>query len=586
MFKMSGAFLRDLWTLTRPYWFSEDRWAGRGLLAIIVAMNLGMVYLNVLFNEWYKLFYDALQKHDVAAFWHQFGRFGILAVMFIVVAVYQVYLRQMLQIRWRQWLTGRYLEGWMGGQTYYRMQLIGDGTDNPDQRISQDLALFVQQTLSLSLGFLSSVVTLVSFVGILWVISGPLTVPIGGTSITIPGYMVWAALIYAVGGTWLTHVIGRPLVRLNYDQQRYEADFRFGLARLRENTEGVALYGGEEREQGILRHHFGFVVKNWWGIMKRQKSLTWFTSFYGQLAVVFPFLVASPRYFSGAIQLGGLMQISSAFGQVQGALSWFVDAYTNLAEWKATVERLTGFEAAMANARTETRRAGIAREPAAAPAVELQNVALALPQGDTLLGGADIRLQPGESVLVTGPSGSGKSTLFRALAGIWPFGHGTIRIPKDARALFLPQKPYLPLGNLRTVVCYPGEMQGDDAIRDALGTVGLAYLGHRLDEVQSWSMQLSPGEQQRLAVARALLYRPDWLFLDEATSAVDEAVEASLYRTLREKLPQTTLVSIGHRSTLAGFHDRHLTVVREVAAAGTPAALRDASPPALAAGSA
>ena len=580
MLKMSGAFLRDLWTLTRPYWFSEDRWAGRGLLAVIVAMNLGLVYVNVLFNEWYKLFYDALQKKDVEVFWHQIGRFSILAAIFIVVAVYQIYLRQMLQIRWRQWLTGRYLEDWLAGQTYYRMQLLGDGADNPDQRVSQDLALFVQQTLSLTLGFISAVVTLVSFVDILWTISGPLTVPIGDTAFTIPGYMVWAALVYAIGGTWLTHVIGKPLVGLNFDQQRYEADFRFGLVRLRENTEGIALYGGEAREQGILRHHFDFVVKNWWAIMKRQKSLTWFTSFYGQLAVIFPFLVASPRYFAGAIELGGLMQISSAFGQVQGSLSWFVDAYTSLAEWKATVERLTGFEAAMADARARTEGIGIARAAADAPSVELDGVALALPRGETLVGDASLRLRPGQSVLVTGPSGSGKSTLFRALAGIWPFGHGTIRFPKGARALFLPQKPYLPLGNLRTVVCYPGEPRGDDEIREALAAVGLAALGARLDEVQSWSLQLSPGEQQRLAVARAILYRPDWLFLDEATAAVDETAEAALYRLLRERLPDATLVSIGHRSTLAGFHDRHLAVIRN-GAGGAAASLRDAAPPPL-----
>jgi putative ATP-binding cassette transporter len=584
MLKMSGSFLRDLWRLTRPYWFSEDRWAGRGLLAVIVAMNLGMVYLTVLFNEWNRLFYNALQKYDAAEFWHQILRFSYLAVIYIVIAVYQVYLRQMLQIRWRQWLTGRYLTDWLAGRTYYRMQLIGDATDNPDQRIAQDLNLFVSQTLSLSLDFLSSVVTLFSFVGILWALSGPLTVPIGDTTLFIPGYMLWAALLYAIAGTWLTHKIGRPLVRLNYDQQRYEADFRFGLVRLRENTEGIALYGGEDREHGILRRHFRFVVDNWWGIMKRQKSLTWFTSFYGQLAVVFPFLVASPRYFAKAIDLGLLMQIASAFGQVQSALSWFVGAYTSLAEWKATVERLTGFELAMAAARTKDGDGGIAREPAPAPAIELDGVALSLPRGAMVMGDVALKLQPGQSVLVTGPSGSGKSTLFRALAGIWPFGRGTIRVPHDARTLFLPQKPYLPLGDLRSVVSYPAAPRDDGEIRDALAAVGLAALGDRLAESANWSMQLSPGEQQRLAVARAILYRPDWLFLDEATSAVDETAEAALYRVLRERLPMATLVSIGHRATLSGLHDRHLTVIRAGSdGTGGPAALRDAPPPAIAA---
>ncbi|HUC63116.1 MAG TPA: ABC transporter ATP-binding protein/permease [Alphaproteobacteria bacterium] len=571
MMKMSGAFLRDLWTLTRPYWFSEDRWAGRGLLAVILAMNLGLVALNVIFNQWYRLFYNTLQNHNMPEFWHQLFRFSYLAAIAIVIAVYQVYLTQMLQIRWRQWLTGHYLRDWLGGQTHYRMQLLGDGTDNPDQRISQDLALFVNQTLSLTLGFISSAVTLVSFVGILWAISGPLAIALGGTTLTIPGYMVWAALVYAIAGTWLTHLIGKPLIRLNYDQQRYEADFRFGLVRLRENTEGVALYRGEEGETGILHHSFGFVVRNWWGIMKRQKSLTWFTSFYGQLAIIFPFLVASPRYFAGAIELGGLMQISSAFGQVQSSLSWFVSAYTSLAEWKATVERLTGFQAAMQTARASTEARGLAHTRAADPAIGLESVALDLPRGEKLLEVPALALAPGEAVLVTGPSGSGKSTLFRALAGIWPFGRGTVRVPEGARILFLPQKPYLPLGDLASVASYPGEPQPADAVAGALAAVGLAGLASRLAEVRNWSLELSPGEQQRLAVARALLYKPDWLFLDEATSALDEAAEADLYRVLRERLPATTLISIGHRATLAAFHERHFAVMRE----GGSATLRE-----------
>lgn len=573
MMKMSGAFLRDLWALTRPYWFSEDRWAGRGLLGVILAMNLGLVVLSVLFNQWYRLFYNSLQNHDVHEFWHQLGRFSYLAAIAIVIAVYQVYLSQMLQIRWRQWLTSHYLRDWLAGQTYYRMQLLNDGTDNPDQRISQDLAYFVSQTLSLTLGFVSAFVTLVSFVGILWVISGPLTVPLGSMRFTVPGYMVWAALVYAIAGTWLTHLIGRPLIRLNYDQQRYEANFRFGLVRLRENTEGIALYHGEAGETGILKHHFGFVVGNWWGIMKRQKSLTWFTSFYGQLAVIFPFLVASPRYFTGAIELGGLMQISSAFGHVQNALSWFVSAYTSLAEWKATVERLTGFQAAMVEARGAGAAHDLARGTADVPALALEGVSLVLPRGATLLEIPKIELAQGQSVLVTGPSGSGKSTLFRALAGIWPFGRGVIRLPQASRALFLPQKPYLPLGDLRSVVSYPEASKLHAEVAEALKLVGLPGLADRLDEERNWSLELSPGEQQRLAIARALLFKPDWLFLDEATSALDEAGEADLYRILRQRLPKTTLVSIGHRATLAPFHDRHLAVVRE----GAVSALREAA---------
>jgi len=577
MVKLSGSFLRDLWTLARPYWFGEDRWAGRGLLATIVAMNLGLVYLNVQFNLWYRLFYNALQGRDFPAFWHQLARFSLLAAIYIVVAVYQVYLRQMLQIRWRQWLTGNYLEDWLSGQTHYRMQLAGGGADNPDQRIQQDLNLFVSQTLALTLGLLSSVVTLVSFVGILWAISGALAFTVAGIKLTIPGYMVWAAVIYAVAGTWLTHLIGRPLIALNYDQQRYEADFRFGLARLRENTEGIALYGGEKGERGILLHHFGFVVRNWWGIMRRQKSLTWFTSFYGQLAVIFPFIVASPRYFAGAIELGGLIQISSAFGQVQSSLSWFVDAYTTLAEWKATVERLIGFQAAMGRVQPAEGGAALSCERAPSSAIALDKVALALPQGALLLGDLQLELAPGQSVLVTGPSGSGKSTLFRALAGIWPFGRGIVRVPREAHPLFLPQKPYLPLGSLRTAVSYPAQPRPDAEIVAALRLVGLPHLGGRLDEEHNWSLQLSPGEQQRLAIARALLLRPDWLFLDEATSALDETAEEMLYRTLKRQLPETTLVSIGHRTSLARFHDRHLAIVRD----GERARLEETAAPPL-----
>lgn len=561
MLSKTRVFLRDLWALTRPYWFSEERWAARGLLAVILTMNLGMVYLSVLFNEWYRIFYDALEARDMPAFWHQIGRFGMLAAIAIVIAVYQVYLRQMLMIRWRRWLTGRYLDEWLDRQTYYRMQLAGRPTDNPDQRISEDLRQFVGDTITLVLGFISSAVTLVSFVGILWGLSGSLTVPVAGISLTIPGYMVWAALVYAILGTWLTHKIGRPLVRLNFDQQRYEADFRFGLMRFRENAEGVALYGGETEEQKIFGNRFSAVVDNWWSIMRRQKSLTWFTSFYGQAAVLFPFLVGAPRFFSGAIQLGGLIQISSAFGQVQTSLSWFVEAYTSLADWKATVDRLTGFRKSIADTHSLLPATSVARRESSDGALALDHVSVSLPQGGALIADAGIRFAPGEAVLLTGPSGAGKSTLMRVLAGIWPFATGTVQIPAKARVLFLPQKPYLPLGSLRTVLSYPQAPGPDDALLDVLRLCDLDHLKTRLDEEGNWSLRLSPGEQQRLAFARALLYRPDWLILDEATSALDEAAEGRLYRLVRERLPDAGIVSVGHRSTLAAFHDRRVNLV-------------------------
>lgn len=563
MIGKTRAFTRDLWALTRPYWFSEERWVARGLLAVIVGLNLALVYLNVLFNEWNNLFYNALQNHDVGAFWHQLFRFSWLAALFIAVAVYRLYLNQMLQIRWRRWLTERLLGEWLGNQTYYRLQFSQRWTDNPDQRIADDLQLFVASTLSLSLGLLSSTVTLVSFLGILWALSGPLSFALGGHQIMIPGYMVWAAVLYAVVGSWLTHVIGRPLTKLNFDQQRFEADFRFSLVRFRENAEGIALYGGEDDEHRAFAERFAHVVKNWWGIMRQQKSLTWFTSGYGQLAIIFPIVVAAPRYFAKTIQLGGLMQTASAFGQVQDALSWFINVYPSIAEWRATVTRLTSFRNAMVEAGAAASTSALARAETAEPALAVEGVELSLPQDPAgTLVRADLRIDQGEHVLITGPSGSGKSTLFRAFAGLWPFGRGTIRLPGRDHMLFLPQKPYLPIASLRNVVSYPSapERFGDDEIRRVLDLCRLGQLTTELDEKQHWANRLSPGEQQRVAIARALLHRPSWLFLDEATSAMDPEMEAAMYRLLRAELPRSTVVSIGHHGTLAAYHDRHLSI--------------------------
>jgi putative ATP-binding cassette transporter len=554
-------FLGSVWALARPYWFSEDRWAGRGLLAVLVALNLGLVYLNVLFNQWNNAFYNTLQDKNLEAFWAQLVRFTWLAATFIVVAVYQLYLNQMLQIRWRRWLTDRYIAAWLADRAYYRMQLAGGSADNPDQRIAEDTKLFVARTLTLSLGLMSAVVTLVSFIAILWGLSGALVLPVGA-GISVPGYMVWVALVYAVVGTWLTAKIGRPLVRLNFDQQRYEADFRFSLVRLRENAEGVALYAGEPDEHRNFRARFAEVVSNWWGIMRRQKRLTWFTAGYNQVAIIFPFVVAAPRFFRGEIPLGGLMQTALAFGEVQRSLSFIVNAYTEIAEWQSVVDRLTGFEAAIERARQEVARGGIRVGAGGDGAVSLEQVDLALPDGQPLLDGVTLTLAPGDTVLLTGPSGAGKSTLFRAIAGIWPFGAGAVRRPTGARILFLPQKPYLPVGTLREVVTYPTPAGGigDAAVVEALQLCGLPQLATRLDESGNWALHLSPGEQQRIAFARALVQQPDWLFLDEATSAVDEGTEARLYALVRERMPATTVISIGHRPTLAPFHARRLVI--------------------------
>jgi putative ATP-binding cassette transporter len=567
-----SGFWHDVWELFRPYWSSKDsavvqlRWIrftttekviSRVLLFAIVALTLGMVYMEILFNDWQNLFYNSLQDKDKAQFEHQILRFGVLAAIWIVQAVYAQYLTQMLQMRWRRWLTRRYLREWLADRTYYRMQLVGTQTDNPDQRVAEDLKIFVDETLTLSLGLLNAVVTLFSFVGILWVLSGPLSFPLFGREIVIPGYMVWVVLVYAIIGTFLTHKVGKPLIGLSYNQQRFEADFRYNLVRFRENMEGVALYRGEEDELTTFRGRFAHVVENWWSIMQRQKKLTWFTSGYSQVAVIFPYVVAAPRFFSGVIPLGGLMQTASAFGQVRVALSWFIGAYTNFASWKATVDRLTGFHKAIVAAQEQHRsHPGIAVSTEGAGQLELDHVELDLPNGQPLLSDAKLSIAPGARILLQGDSGSGKSTLFRAIAGIWPFGRGRIRIPTDFRVLFLPQRPYFPLGTLRCAVAYPAaaDVFSDDEVMDVLTAVGLPHLIARLDESVNWSMQLSGGEQQRVAFARALLQKPGWLFLDEATSNLDDPSQARLYEVLIQRLKDTTIVSIGHRDELACFH--------------------------------
>ncbi len=549
-------FLSDLWALTKPYWKSEEKFKSGLLLAVIIGMSLGIVYLNVLFNEWNNLFYNSLQNKDVDAFFRLFGRFAILAALFIIVAVYQIYLRQMLQIRWRRWLTERLVARWLDAHNYYRLRFENGLTDNPDQRISEDINGFIEQTLSLTLGFLEAVVSLASFSVILWNLSGDIHI----LDLPIPGSMLWAALLYAGIGSVLTHLIGRPLIRLNFFQQRYEADFRYSLVGVRENAEPIALYGGEAQEARGLSVRFAGVVSNWWAIMRRQKRLTWFSAGYSQAAVIFPFLVAAPRYFSGAIQLGGLMQTASAFNHVQNSLSWFIDAYTRLAAWKATVDRLTGFAAAL-EALESRRGEGLARtEAAPGDGLTVADLHLRLPDGQPLLSAQSLALAPGRRVMVAGPSGCGKSTLFRAIGGLWPFASGTLAAPAGERTLFLPQRPYLPIASLAATVAYPDapETSGRERIAAALADCGLPHLVDRLDEERHWSQELSVGEQQRLGFARALLIAPRWLFCDEATSALDEAAEQALYTLLTARLPDTAIVSIAHRPALARFHQRVL----------------------------
>ena len=567
-----GSFLRDAWHLARPYYaHSQERWSARLLLAAIIALNLFLVGMDVVLNFWNGAFYDSLQNKD----WHSFlsllliGKwsgpdmmpgFSLIAAVYILVAVYRTYLNQWLQIRWRRWLTGHFMDQWLADRAYYRISLNPgdnlDGTDNPDQRISDDLASFTSDTLAIGLDLLSNVVSLFSFVGILWALSGPMTV----FGYSIPGYLVWVALVYAVLGSWLTHLVGRPLAVLRFRQQRVEADFRFALVRLRENTEGIALYAGEDDEKSELSHRFSSVVGVWWQIMRRVKFLNALTAGYNQVATIFPIVVAAPRYFSGAIALGGLTRIASAFGQVQGSLSWLVGAYASIASWRATVERLANFHRAVVAA-----RAAAAEGPQLATSVdgrlEVDGLTLRVPNGEALAEGLHMDIGAGEHVLLTGRSGSGKTTLFRALAGIWPFGEGVVRRPEGS-FLFLPQRPYIPLGTLRHAVTYPVPEQAiaDADVAAALRDVGLGELAGQLDNDTPWALRLSGGEQQRLAFARALLVRPDWLFLDEATANLDPEAEHELYSLLRKRLTGTTIVSIAHRPSVATYHERHIAL--------------------------
>ena len=549
------------WRLMSSYWHSQEKWKARGLLAGVIALTLGQVYMLVLLNGWNNDFYNALQQRAFESFWPLIGQFAGFAFLHIIFAVYAVYVRQILEIKWRKWMTDKYLDRWLGHQTYYRLQVAGqDDMDNPDQRIADDVNSFVNLTLGLFVGVLKQATSLVAFVVILWNLSGSLDIPLGDTVLSVPGYMVFVTLIYSIVGTWLAHKVGRKLIRLNYDQQRFEADFRFSMVRVRENSESVAFYGGEKPELQNFRERFALVIGNFWGLMKRTKLLNFYVNGYAQIAIIVPVLMCAPQYFNGTMQLGGFMQTISAFGRVQDALSYFVQSYDSIARYVAVIRRLGGFAGHMEEAEALAPSFDFTKNTS--NALQLWQMDIALPDGRQLAEKLSIAVPAGKRLLISGGSGAGKSTLLRAIAGIWPYGTGEISLPTGWRTMFLPQRPYLPLGSLRRAIYYPQPVpeNTDDNLTGLLERFGLQNLAGQLDAVDDWSRILSLGEQQRLAFIRILLLRPDIVFLDESTSALDEPREAQAYEILHQLLPQMAVVSVGHRSSLLNCHDKQLVL--------------------------
>ncbi len=552
----------NIWPLSK-FQMNEQTLA-RLMVVFLIVVNQAQVGISVRLSFFNRDWFNAIQNKDEAAFWSLlFTVFLFWAVIYVTSAIIEYVVQSVLMIRWRRWLTARYVGDWLDDGTHYRMALAGAGADNPDQRIAEDINEFVTRTYGFSITLLSQVSSLVSFSIILWLNSSNFAIP--GTDIMVPGFLFWVALIYAAIGTFITHWIGRQLIPLNFAQQRYEADFRFSLARLREYAEQVALLDGEKTEKKLLMGRFGEVIRNFLQIVSLRKKLMAFTAGYNQISVIIPYVVAAPFYFAGKVQFGILTQTAGAFGRVEGALSFFVDSYVSLAAYKAVIDRLVSFDSAIARGRAlGSVPPRIERNGSSNGAIALEGLSLSLPNGQPLVK-ADLDFRPGETALITGPSGSGKSTMLRAVAGIWPFGQGDVAVPHEARVMLLPQRPYLPIGTLRAAVAYP-EAEGhytDAELAAALNAVGLPRLAETLDEEAVWAQRLSGGEQQRVAMARALLLKPDWLFLDEATSALDEPSEQALYAVLKEKLPDSTLVSIGHRSTLNAIHTRHIRLERE-----------------------
>ena len=558
MLRWNRGRAKALFQLTVCYWKSEEKKSAWLYLSAIVLLTIGAVYMTLLLNDWFNEFYSALQDYDSKAVYHGLLRFTVIAFCHIAFSVYAYYLQQTLALRWRRWMTASYLRRWTEGEMFYRMEMFSQGlSDNPDQRISEDINLFTSRTLSFTAGLLRAVTTIFCFIFVLWSLSEPLSFAVGGYTFHVEGYLIWAALAYSVIGTFITHRVGRKLVGLNFLQQKREADFRYAMVRLRETSESVAFYHGAGEERRILSGRFHWLVENTAAIIRKQKQLSWLTNSYGQIAIIFPFVVATPRYLSKNISLGGLMQVANCFSKVQESMSYFVDVYSSLAEWMSCVERLLTFDDHMQALFKETGRAEGCLHREEGDRLVLRKVDVGLPGGGTLLSGLSCTINEGETVILKGPSGSGKSTLLRVLAGLWPYARGQVVLPDDGDRLFIPQKPYMPIGSLKEAALYPGAEGNEEALLSYMNLCGLSSWIPHLAEEGDWSHVLSLGEQQKLAFVRIFMKKPRWIFLDEATSAMDEEMEKALYSRL-VSIPGITVISVGHRSTLDRYHGRVL----------------------------
>ena len=547
-------WMKDFLFLAKPFWLSKQKYYAWPLLILIIILNLSIVGMSVLINNWYNGFYDSIQNYDKVAFMKSIFRLCYLAFFYILLQVLSFYLRKHLEIKWRKWANNYYISNWFKNKAYYKTKFLNNSVDNPDQRISEDINGFIVLSLDLTLGLLSEIVSLISFVIILWKISGTFSFNLGQHKFTIHGYMVFASLLYAMVGTYFTFKIGKPLIRLNYQEQAYEASFRYNLMRVRENNESIAFYNGEKSEQHNLMNRFNMVANNFIFIVYRQIKIDIFKIAYSQIAIIFPFVILASKYFTKVIKLGGMMQIIQAFNKVNDACSYFINAYTSLSGWRAVMDRLIGFNQNIQE--TEkflplvVKNSGIT--------IKVTNLNLYLPNGCMLMKDVNFELHRGDRLLIKGCSGSGKTSLLRALAGIWPFVNGEVEQQPGIHSLFMSQKPYMPIDHLYNSICYPllQKLPQRSYVLSLLKQCELEYLVGKLDDIGNWSSILSVGEQQKIAFCRLLLNQPDIVYLDEATSALDEESESILYNLVINKLPNTVIVSVAHRSSVNKWHNK------------------------------